>query len=457
MRFLLVILGCLISILTEAQTYYISNSGTGSGDGLTQATAWTPSQFLQNYNSSAAGDTFLLHCGENFYITIPSINVTSTVVISSYGTGDLPVVNHYTGIKSIGWVNQSANIWKVDLSVAANITGFTPKAANIGNVGFLLIDGVIWGGKKSDLSSLSTQWDFYSDGVSVLYVYSTSKPSNIATNINCTTSDQGMNLDDNMYIKKIAVRGFGGTGIRAIGKTNITIDSCNIWQGGGSYLGSGTTRYGAGISFDEGGTNLIVHGCHISQPYEACMTLQTHGSNSMSFTNAELYENVCDSSESSFCPSVNTGITNSPGFTNCRVHDNEFDNAGNGWSHTWRPKDNQAVCIYDDAWDTREDDLILENNHIYNPREGIYFMGGSYSDPRFTSRNNTICMSANILIRKNFNNASKPYTYKLIDAATFTLDEGYESGTSWNDILLSCPLTSPPVIQGVQNLDDFLP
>jgi hypothetical protein len=119
------------------------------------------------------------------------------------------------------------------------------------------------------------------------------------------------------------------------------------------------------------------------------------------------------------------------------LHDNTFNNAGTSWSHFVRPVDNQGTCIYQAQWDTVESDLIVENNTFHNPRNGLYYLGGKAADPRYTSRNNTICIDPNILIRKNCPSCPATYTYTLTGGATgldyqdFVNQEKYEVGSTW--------------------------
>jgi hypothetical protein len=279
------------------------------------------------------------------------------------------------------------------------------------------------------------------------------KPSNLASAIAATTADQSLNLGDNMLMQDLKFWGFGGTGIRAIQRTNIAITNCDVYEGGGAYLAASTTRYGAGVSFDDGGENILLYGCNISQQYEAGMTMQAHSSSgTTSFINCTFDSNTTDSTESCFNPTIGTGVAGSPGFLNSTVQSNSFNNAGNSWSHSWRPVDNQGTAIYQSLWDTNEDDLVFQNNHIINPREGIYFLGGKTADPRFTSRYDSICMSSTILIRKNFNNAPTPYTYTLSTYPQFVAAQGYEIGSVWQDIIVCGEET---IIPTPQDPNDF--
>jgi hypothetical protein len=420
-------------------TYYISNSGNDSNSGTSIAAPW---KTLRSYT---AGNIYLFQCGGTFYIDIPGLTTTSLanpIDIGSYGTGAKPIISHYTKITN--WVNHSTNVWKVDLSNTANFTGYTPGSADRGNVGFLKIDGVIWGAKMSALVGLSSQWDYYSDGTNTLYVHSSASPSTLAAEILVTTGDNGIHISSYMSVSNIKIMGYGGTGAKGVTKVNVTFTDVDVAEGGGAYLGSGTTRFGAGFSFDEGGTNITVDSCTAFNQYEAGFTMQSHISTSPLFLNCQFINNLADQCESGFNPDILTGgVFGTAGFSLCRVTNNDFRNAGTSWSHTFRPVDNQGTAIYQAGWDTTHNDLIFENNNIFNPLNGVYYLGGTSADPRFISRNNNVCMFPSTLIRKN-HAGSSTWTYVLADYAAFTADLGYDVGTLWNTLdshLLCAPLS----------------
>jgi hypothetical protein len=421
--------------LNSMATFYINSStGSDSNNGTSPATPW---RTLQKYT---AGSTYLFNRGDTFYTKIPANNSTTAALpinLSAYGTGAKPIISNYTRVIA-GWTLTSrTNVWLVNLATTANRSQFIPAAADLGDVGFLNVDGTIWGNKLSALTSLAKQWDFFSDGTNTLYVWSNGSPATHGTIIQCTTSGIAVTPSNWWSMSEIKIQGSGGTSVRGITKNNVTITNVDITEVGGSYVGTGTTRFGAGISFDEGGADITVTGCNITQIYEAGFTTQSHATTGTGFANVTFANNSTDQTESGYNPSIETGVAGSPGYANCRVHDNTFNNAGTSWSHNVRPVDNQSVAIFSVAWDTNDHDLILENNTIYAPREGVYYLGGKFNDPRFTTRNNSICISPNVLIRKNFQGATTPYTYTLtgatsgLDYQDFVAQQGYEVGSTW--------------------------
>jgi hypothetical protein len=428
----LLIAAMLIVCSVNAQTtYYISNSPTASDSntGTDTAHAW---HTLAKINKANA--IYKLRDGDVFYGKIGSIATTATtpVTVTSYTTsGTKPVIDQYTKIKSTSWTNVSGNLWKVDLSDATKYTQFAPAAGDLGNVGFLMVDGVLYGNKKSTQGALASLFDYYSDGTSQLYVYSSGNPNTHGTSIEAATSGIGYTPSNNSTMRHVKIMGVGATVIRGISKHDVMIDDVDMSSpSGGAYLGGGsTTRFGAGVSFDEGGTNITVQNCNIKLTYEAAMTMQTHGTSPIAFNNVRYINNITDSTESWFNPSIETGAF---GYIGCKVLHNSVKNIGYSWSHAVRPIDNQATAILSNFWNTTQSDLVIMYNTIYNPRDGVYYLAGDFTDPRFRSDSNDVVIKTDVRLRKNYQNGSTPYNWYLADTSAFIGALGYEPHTKWH-------------------------
>jgi hypothetical protein len=423
----------LITCIAHAQTtYYISQSITASdsNSGTDTAHSW---KSLSKANKANA--IYKLRCGDVFYGRFGSMPTTATtpVVITSYNSGAKPIIDQYTKIKSTSWVNVTGNIWKVNLSVSSNYTGFAPATSDLGNVGFLMVDGVLYGNKKSTQGALASLFDFYSDNVSTLYVYSSGNPNTHGTSIEITTSGIGITPSNYFTLSNVKIMGVGATVIRGISKQNVTIDNVDMSSpSGGAYLGGGsTTRFGAGVSFDEGGKNITVKNCTIKNTYEAGGTMQTHGTTSIAFTNVVYKNNIFDSCESWFNPSIETG---NYGYIGCKVIYNTVKNVGYSWSHAVRPIDNQATAILSNFWNTTQNDLVIMYNTIHNPRDGVYYLAGNFTDPRFRADSNDITIKTDVRLRKNYQNGTSPYNYYLADTSAFIGSTGYEKHTTWHPL-----------------------
>lgn len=98
--------------------YYVSTSGSGSGNGLSSGAPWTLAQF----NASSAwtgGDSIFFKAGDVFS---GRVNFTRSgaagnpVYVGSYGTGADPVFTGYSTLTT--WVNYGGNIWAAPISGA---------------------------------------------------------------------------------------------------------------------------------------------------------------------------------------------------------------------------------------------------------------------------------------------------------------------------------------------------
>jgi len=91
--------------------YYISSSGTGSGNGLSTSTPWT----LTQWNASSAwgaGDSVFIKAGDTLRGRMNftrSGSAGNKVYIGGYGTGADPVVSGYTQLTT--WTSYGGNVW----------------------------------------------------------------------------------------------------------------------------------------------------------------------------------------------------------------------------------------------------------------------------------------------------------------------------------------------------------
>jgi hypothetical protein len=154
------------------------------------------------------------------------------------------------------------------------------------------------------------------------------------------------------------------------------------------------------------------------------MTMQTHGTSPIAFNNVRYINNITDSTESWFNPSIETGAY---GYIGCKVLHNSVKNIGYSWSHAVRPIDNQATAILSNFWNTTQSDLVIMYNTIYNPRDGVYYLAGDFTDPRFRSDSNDVVIKTDVRLRKNYQNGSTPYNWYLADTSAFINALGYET------------------------------
>lgn len=402
-------------------TYYISNNGSDSNDGLTEDTPFeTLSKIgvMRLANAIKPGDSFLLKSGDTFYGVVPEVDLNWTtlptsqpkVTISSYGSGRRPLVSLLTTLLPGGWVEHTDNIWKFELSSSDNLDGYinTSDMVKFANVGFLEVDGVIHGAIKFDVESLSSQWDFYSDHADWLYVYSTVNPGQITNKIQAAPRFSFLAQASRMRVLGLEFYGAGFCFLEYGSSQGCEIVG-NWIHGIGGCTGTGEhreVRYGNGVQFWADGKDATIEFNVIWDIYDVALTLQgrevTSGFEDISFKNNILFS--CTQFLELWAVGAD-GITDAGmdvdgGFKNVDFERNICMNPGSGWSKDVRPlvpdtkktpllfyrntahvndisiKDNvfygTANCLLyqynssiDDLYDLPPDGLLLENNFIF--------------------------------------------------------------------------------------------
>jgi len=144
MRSLLTIL-LFLPFFTKANSYYVSNTGTGSGNGLSASTPWTPNQFRSS-SAWGAGDNIYFHAGETFtgrFNFTRSGAVGNPVYVGRYGTGANPIFSGYTTLTN--WTSYGSNIYAAPIAGATQylhnviVGGQFMHTARYPNTGFLTI------------------------------------------------------------------------------------------------------------------------------------------------------------------------------------------------------------------------------------------------------------------------------------------------------------------------------
>lgn len=107
MQKLVTILLIFICSQTFGRTFYVSNAGNNSSNGLTTATSWLTIAQV-NATSLTNGDSVLFNRGDVFYGSLT--NPASGVLYSAYGTGAKPIFTGFVTIAS--WTNLGSNIYE---------------------------------------------------------------------------------------------------------------------------------------------------------------------------------------------------------------------------------------------------------------------------------------------------------------------------------------------------------
>ncbi|MFC0875430.1 right-handed parallel beta-helix repeat-containing protein [Saccharicrinis sp. FJH2] len=109
-----------------SETYYVSNGGQDSNNGLSPS---TPFKTIARINllDLKPGDIILFNRGSLFHGTLYLSGIgdnTSGVIIDSYGEGDLPVISGFIEIRN-SWEYVGSSIWKTNIAAAPNLNLLT--------------------------------------------------------------------------------------------------------------------------------------------------------------------------------------------------------------------------------------------------------------------------------------------------------------------------------------------
>ena len=121
-------------------TYYVSQStGNDSNNGTSSSTPWKTLAKVGSI-TYGAGDQILLKCGDswNETLTISNSSGTSTspITLSSYGTGNKPIIRRNTGNTDICVMINDASYWSIsNLEVSNAAEGIVMHYTTAGHAG----------------------------------------------------------------------------------------------------------------------------------------------------------------------------------------------------------------------------------------------------------------------------------------------------------------------------------
>ena len=325
-------------------TYYLSNGGSDSASGQSITTPWASLSRLKTEllaGSITRYDTVLFNRGDEFYGLIENIPAapagsTSRLVLGSYGNGPKPIINGYKILNTAGsWVLHATGVWKIDLSNTSLFTGNTMTTD--ANVGFINVDGSIKAAKRWSVGTLVDPWDFYCD-TTTLYVKATANPTTLAADIRVVVNKSGILAASSTLISGLDIKGFGQLAVNIKWITNVEVIGCDLHEIGGSWLGTGTTRYGNGLQVWIGASNILAHFNNVWDVYEVAFTLQgSQTATELAWTDVHIRNNrVWNCGQSFETWSMGSDFSAGTGFVRCSFTDNVCLNAGYAWSQIWK-------------------------------------------------------------------------------------------------------------------------
>jgi len=353
-------------------TYYVdSKDGDDGDDGKSENAAW---KTLDKVNSKtfAPGDIVRFRCDRLWRGKLaPKGNGTSDstrIVFTSYGSGEKPIIqNSVAKDNPSDWTETSAGsgVWKT-------YTG-RKDSIDVGNI--IFNHGQICAIKDSLLLPADSLLHFYKDTLSsTVYLNCDQNPADKFSSIELAIGDECVDYSLRKYVTfdGLTIRYAGRSGFDGHNTDNIIVRRCDIYMIGGAFspikFSGRTTRYGNGIQFWIRAENNLVENNRIWDIYDAALTNQGSGPDSINFgqRNIIFRNNIIWNSEYSF------EIWNSPEraiMEDIIFENNTCVNAGKGWAHFQRfdGVNGNHLLSYTNSAKTKN--VFIRNNIFYGSTE----------------------------------------------------------------------------------------
>jgi hypothetical protein len=379
----------------EHRVYYVAADGSDQSDGLTASTAW---RTLEKLNASLpAGAEVRLRRGDVFYgpLRIKSgLSEDRPTVVRAYGEGADPEISLYKVAvpEPSAWKSAGDGLWQIDLFDSGAVGG---NPVENGNVGFLLVDGVIHGVKLFGDAKPSRQWEF-KDDQRTLTVWSRRNPATVSSDIRFAPCIEGIKLVRNAIVGNVTVRGTGSHGAGGVGENMVFLD-CTFKEIGGSWLANHpveNTRYGNGIECWAGSKRILAKSCRFADIYDVAFTMQGPApSRSWEDVHVRDCEIVrCTQAFEVWTRRCAPGI----GFKNCTFVRNRCVDTGFCWGYDVRPNKEVSAPLLAYTMETDVCDILVKDNIFSNSRQYLIFKSGGLGclPEGYRVEGNRICNSA---------------------------------------------------------------
>lgn len=268
----------------KGKTYYISANGSNENDGLSKKTPFKSIDALDGVELKS-GDAVLFERGSIFRLT-RSLNCMSGIIYGSYGKGNKPAL--YLSPKNYGDISywkptKKKNVWVVEFPYADACSIVLGYGSEIGYR------------RTKGLQELDVNYEFYHNNDSgYVYLYcDLGNPGKIFKSVEIIPQGSIINVDDgikDIVIDNLCLKYAGNFGVKAGCIHNAMITNCEIGFIGGSQYAGTTTRYGNGIQFWQGGTDITVEYNWVYQTFDSAITWQ--GQTKRSGKGPTVYKNI---------------------------------------------------------------------------------------------------------------------------------------------------------------------
>ncbi len=361
------------SVKVSGTSYYVSNDGNDSNDGLTPETAWKTLNKVSNAKLKP-GDGVFLRRGDIFRGTISV--VYEDITYSAYGEGPKPRI--YSSKRNYS----ESEFW--DETDTPNV--YVSKEAFDSDVGLIVFnEGEAWSIKKVEgingTNVVSDLEMYHSTKDKKLYLYSTSDPDTRFTSTEIGENDILIHSARNgggsgTTVDNLCLMYSGGYGVEFnYGVSDITVQNCEIGWIGGSLqpTNNRVVRYGNGVEIYGSCYGFVVDNCYIYQIYDAGITHQYFGTATES-TKGQMKDIKYTNNLIEYCTwaiEVSNTIDARYGYMkDVEISGNLLLHSGDGWGQQ-RPNNN-PVCLMHRAGATQ-----INNSSNYYIYDNVIFTKNS--------------------------------------------------------------------------------
>ena len=370
--------------------YYVSNSGSISGNGLTPETAWLT---LDQVNSAVLkpGDVVYFERGGVFRGNLWG---QTGVTYSAYGEGAKPIINgspeNYS--QPDKWKpTEYENLWVYDevfdrdcgLIVFNDGDAWSVKLI-VGSLGF-----------EGSFEEMKNDLEMYHslDDRRIYLVSIEGNPAERFDRIDFALRNNVIICGDDCTFDNIAVKYGGSHGIGTANVKGLTVRFCEFGWIGGSIQGiNATTRFGNAVEIYVACEDFTVDHCYVYQIYDAGLTHQFKGDNgspvpmvNVTYTNNLIeyctysIEYFLDESHNPGKPAESKYSTDEQVMKNVVIRGNIMRFAGYGWGDQ-RPDKTAAAHLK--GWDHANpaDGYIVENNIFDRSRYMLIHCGAALAE-----------------------------------------------------------------------------
>lgn len=404
--------------------YYVSPTGSDAADGLSEATAWKSITFLNTKLAATIGkgDMVLLDRanGPLYGKLRPPAALSATtpgyLTFASYGPYGRSRRSEITSYKNLniagGWNNEGGGVWSILLTNAqygishdgydGAQNGATNSGAGPGDIGFLKVDGTIFGKRVFTQGDLAAQWDFFCDtATDRLYVKSSANPTTLGASIQAATEGNVVGGGNALKLVGLKLTGSGGHGFGINANGKVRVYDCEFAELGGALLDSisSTTRYGNGFQAYIGCFDVLVERNEFRDIYDTATTMQggnTGQPNQGGWNNVVIRHNLIYRCSQSF--EVWSQGSSGTGFVDCAFEDNICLFGGYGWGALVRGNQNNRVHLLSYNMDLPSTGLAIRRNVFYDGFAAYRYSAAGVT-PHWVASDNLIFQRAGSLLK----------------------------------------------------------